>query len=250
MRLELQDVVVEREGRRGLDGISLTVEAGQSLGILGPSGSGVSLLLKTAAGLLDPTAGRVLYDGVDLRGMGAEERRLLQTRTGFMFQDAALWANSPVRNNLLLPLQAKHPRTPTRQLRREMAAQLERLGFQEDLNQRPDRLSLGQQRFVSFLRAVVPGPGALFLDEPHNSMDLHWIRVLDQETRRLHEQGTTVITGSHRSARWCDGLDHLIILDRGRVVQSGTPDQVRQNLASTPRDGDDPASAFLEVEPW
>ena len=238
MRIELKNVVVERQGRRCLDGIDLTIADGQTLGVLGPSGSGVSLLLKAAAGLLDPTEGQVLYDGVDLRSLSGEERRRLQTRTGFMFQDAALWANTNLLNNLLWPLQARHPGRPAGRLREDMGALLERVGFNQDLTWRPDRLSLGQQRFVSFLRAILPGPEALFLDEPHISMDSRWTRILDRETERLSGQGATVILGSHRAADWCDETNQLIILDRGRITHSGPPGQVRQSLPS------------LEVEPW
>jgi phospholipid/cholesterol/gamma-HCH transport system ATP-binding protein len=258
MRIELQQVSMEFQGQTLLHGIDLVIAPGTSVAILGPSGSGVSLLLKTAAGLLDPDAGQVLYDGRDLGGMPDRERRHLQTQTGFMFQDAALWANTNLEGNLLLPLRAAQPNKKPKELRTRMAAELERLRFKQDLRLRPDRLSFGQRRFVSFLRAILPGPRVLFLDEPHAGMDSHWVRTLSGEIKRLHRDGATLVMGGHRAGDWLPLAEKLLVLNEGRVAFTGTLAEARASrdplltdlLAGAGTADEHESTNPPEVKPW
>jgi len=222
----MKNVGVDWQGQRVLHGVNLCLEPGRVTGVLGLSGSGVSFLLKTAAGLLDPTDGQVLYDGIDLRHLKEEPRRQLQTRTGFMFQEAALWANTNLEGNLMLPLQARYPDWKKSRLREHLQQTLAGFKFDEDLSLRPDRLSLGRQRFVSFLRAALPGPEALFLDEPHNRMDSPWRRAVSREVKRLRDAGAALLLGDHHAAEWCELVDHLVILGEGWIKLEGEPTEV------------------------
>lgn len=226
MRIELQKVTVERAGRRILDGVDAVFEPGLLTMVLGRSGAGLTTLLKTAAGLIEPGGGRVLYDGRALADLDARERRVLQTRTGFVFQDAALWANSSLLANLDLPLQAKFPDLGPAARRDRIDSVLNSCGFAADLNLRPAMLSLGQRKVVSFLRAVVPDPEALFLDEPTGSLDRHWRRALLRIVAERRRQGTTLAVAGHDVRLAEAPADRLVVLDRGRVLAAGDRDEV------------------------
>lgn len=227
MRIELQGVSVERKGRTILHEVEATLEPGCMTVILGRSGAGLSTLLKVAAGLIQPTTGRVLYGGRALDTLDSSSQQALQTRTGFMFQDAALWANTSLATNLDLPLQAKFPDLGPAERRRLIDSALNSCGFAADLNIRPAMLSHGQQKVVSFLRALVPGPEALFLDEPMASMDLRWRGILIRILGELREQGVTLAAVSHRAELTRVMADHLVVLHEGRVLASGPADEVR-----------------------
>lgn len=197
MRIELDKVGVKLGGRSVLEDVCLDLVPGTLTVISGGSGCGTSVLLKTAAGLISPTRGAVLYDGRNYASLDEGERPRLQTRTGFMFQDAALWANMSLAANLDLPLQAKFPQLNRGARRRLVAEVLAGFGCELDLSLRPVELPLGEQKFVSFLRAVIPGPEALFLDEPLAGLDSRWAEILLTRLAELRTAGTTMVVGSH-----------------------------------------------------
>ncbi|MEZ4388085.1 MAG: ATP-binding cassette domain-containing protein [Candidatus Krumholzibacteriia bacterium] len=229
MRIELQNVSVERRGRRILDRVDAVFAPGQMTVVLGRSGAGLSTLLKTAAGLVQPTGGQVLYDGQALANLDHRRRQALQTRTGFMFQDAALWANSSLLVNLDLPLQAKFPGLGPAERRVRIDTALNSCGFAADLRLRPAMLSHGQQTMVSFLRAIAPGPEALFLDEPMAAMDQRWRGILIRVLGELRAQGAAVVAVSHDAELARVLADRLVILADGRVLADGAPEAVRES---------------------
>lgn len=228
MRVELRNVTVAWLEKPVVKGVNLAIEPGEMVVVLGRSGSGVSLLLKTAAGLMEPALGSVRHEGVDLQDLGGTEGRRRQTQTGFMFQDAALWANTNLEGNLMLPLQAKFPTRSGDELREMMRAGLAEAGFRQDLSQRPAQLSVGRQRFVSFLRATLPDPSILFLDEPILGLDPVWMAALWRRVGTLLAGGTTVLAGSHRFDSWCEKADRVVLLDGGCVVREGTPREIKE----------------------
>ena len=221
MRIELQNVNVDLGEKSILRDINLDFSPGQITSILGRSGCGLSVLLKTAAGLIQPSSGEVLYDGVAYRSLGEKERSLLQTRTGFMFQDAALWANMSLAANLDLPLQAKFPKLTGEARRQIVADALEELGVPLDLKKRPVELSLGGQKFASFLRAVISDPEALFLDEPIAWLDHRWAEIIRTKLAELRSRGVLIVLGSHNSHLTLDLSDRLVCLQHGEVLATG-----------------------------
>lgn len=227
--IELKNLAVDLGGQSVLRDINLTLMPGQITVILGRSGSGLSVLLKTAAGLIPPSSGQVLYDGCSLDSLGEQEKRRIQTRTGFMFQDAALWANMSLAANLHLPLQAKFPDLDEEARRKKIEVALQRCGLSVDLDRRPVELSVGQQKFLSFLRAVIPGPEALLLDEPIAWMDRRWAEIVIRELTEQRAKGTTLALGSHDSETSFDMADRLVVLHQGRVLAEGTRDDVRRS---------------------
>jgi len=222
--IELQNVSVELGGQLVLQEISLTLTPGRITAILGPSGSGLSVLLKTAAGLIPATGGRVLYDGRSLDSFNETELRQLQTRTGFMFQDAALWANRPLQANFDLPLQAKYPQMSNSERKQKIEAALQQFDFLVDTQKRPVDISQGEKKFVSFLRAVIPGPEALLLDEPVAWMDSFRADRIWNELSALRTRGVTIALASNQHEANFEMADDLVILQKGQIVPGPTAD--------------------------
>lgn len=218
MLIELKNVMVTLGGKTVLHGINLTLQPGQITIIHGHSGSGLSTLLKTAAGIINPSNGQVLYDGIDTVTLVEKKKRRLQTHTGFVFQDIALWANMNLASNLDLPLQAKYPNLDPAERRQRIDAALKHLGFSVNLNLRPVELSLGQQKMLSFLRATIPGPEALMMDEPLTGLDPHWKQVVINRLKELRAEGTTLVFGSHNSDLAASLADQIIELHQGQIL--------------------------------
>jgi phospholipid/cholesterol/gamma-HCH transport system ATP-binding protein len=229
MRVELQQVTVERTGQIILDGVDLDLAPGRMSVVLGRSGAGLSTLLKTAAGLLAPADGCVLYDGCDIAMLDARKRRSLQARTGFMFQDAALWANQDLASNFDLPLRVKYPAQSARQRRERIASVLQACGWSISLDRRPVDLSLGEQKMASFLRAVIPGPEVLFLDEPMASLDGHWREILIRRLQEMRSREVTIAAVSQDPSLVADLADEIVILSRGSVLAQAAPAEIARS---------------------
>lgn len=222
MLIELKNVSVKLGGRQILENINLKLTPGQITAIVGPSGCGLSVLLKIAAGLIPPSSGQILYDGRQLESFPEDELRKLQTRTGFMFQDAALWANQPLFANFDLPLQAKYPQMDAEERKNKINTSLQQFGFSVDTQKRPADISLGQKKFASFLRAVIPGPEALLLDEPVAGMDRIWADRIWNELSSLKASGTTIALTSNQHEEDFELADSLVFLKGGRITETPT----------------------------
>ncbi len=224
--IELQNVAVELGGQPVLQDINLELQPGKITAILGNSGSGLSVLLKTAAGLIPATRGQVLYDDCNLDSFSERQLRQMQTRTGFVFQDAALWANMDLATNLDLPLTAKFPHLRPQERKQRIEAALQRYDFSVDTKKRPVDISQGQKKFVSFLRATIPEPEALFMDEPTSTMDNSWARKIKDELVSLRAKGTTLILAGNQYQPIFELADHLVILHNGRILDQGESDKM------------------------
>jgi ABC-type Fe3+/spermidine/putrescine transport system ATPase subunit len=180
--LELQSITKTWQPRRGetrqlLQGVSLRVEAGQTVAILGPSGSGKSTLLKIVAGLEPLDSGAVLLDGRDITGLPPEQRHF-----ALMFQDFALFPNLNVQDNVALGLVEQ--RLPKAQARQQALDMLERFGLQAFADARVWQLSGGEQQRVALARALITRPRVLLLDEPFSALDAALRVQLREEFRR------------------------------------------------------------------
>lgn len=222
MSIELRQVGFSNESEVLLTDVDLSITSGSSVAIMGPSGSGKSLLLKVIAGLVPATEGSVRIDGVDL--WSASERSLvgIRKRYGFVFQDSALWQNITARNNVALPFQYHNPDASGAEINDSIAALARRLSVDFDLDQRPSRLSAGERKAVAFMRALVLKPRGLFLDEPTGGLDEERRQRVLSLVRQMHADGVTLVMASH-DAELVSGLsDYMIVLDRGRVLAYDT----------------------------
>ena len=179
-----------------LQGVDLSVQAGDFLALMGPSGSGKSTLLHIL-GLLDrPTAGRVLWEGEDVTRLnGAKLAELRGRRIGFVFQMFNLVHNLTALENVELPLIFLG--VPARERRKKAEEMLVRLGLGDRLRHRPSQLSGGQQQRVALARALVTDPALLIADEPTGNLDTATGREILNLFRELNAQGRTVVLATH-----------------------------------------------------
>lgn len=203
--------------RRALDDVSLELEEGQVLGILGPSGSGKSTLLRAVAGLERLDTGRIVRRGEDITALAVHRRRF-----ALMFQDGQLFANRSVASNIGYPLTiARKPAEP------RVGELLALVGLEGFGTRRVTELSGGEQQRVALARALAADPDLLLLDEPLSSLDRELRERLARDLRRiLTETGTPAILVTHDHSEAVAIADRLGIMLDGRLVQVGSPRDV------------------------
>ncbi len=200
---------------RVLDGVSLSLNRGESLSIIGPSGSGKSTLLAILAGLDRPSGGQVFFDGMDLNALSEREiSRLWGRKIGFVFQAYYLLPSMTAEENVRAPLEiAGDP------LAREKAQEwLGKVGLSERMHHTPSQLSGGEQQRVALARAFVSGPEILFADEPTGNLDTRTGREMEDLIFSLvREHQTTLVLVTHEPA-FAKKSARLIELQGGRIV--------------------------------
>lgn len=207
-----------RFGDFHLRDLDIDLAEGRTLAVLGPSGSGKSVLLETIMGVRPPAAGRVLIAGVDAAGLPPEARDI-----AYIPQDLALFPHLSVRDNILFGVRARRRSTP-----KDLDDLIERLRLR-DVFDRRDVLSLsgGERQRVALARALAVEPKVLFLDEPFSALDrgrrLDAVDLLRDVTSRL---GTTVVLVTHDLEEASALADDVAVLLDGRLAQHGTRDQV------------------------
>lgn len=229
MILELQNMYFSTPAETLLHGISFAVEEGSTVLVLGPSGAGKTLSMKIMAGILPASRGAVVVHGVSREHMSEREIRRQAVQQGFAFQDAALWQNMTLRQNLALPMQFHNSRVSPKEVEDRIAQLVRRLGFREPLDQRPARLSGGNRTMVSAMRAMMLNPSLLFLDEPTTGLDSESRERLLDLLKDLKRQGVTMIIASHDRDVASMLADWVYVIESGRLLMYDTV----QNLTAT-----------------
>jgi spermidine/putrescine ABC transporter ATP-binding subunit len=209
-----------------LDGISLDVEPGSFVAILGPSGSGKSTLLGVIAGFVQPDDGTVMIGARDVTSLPAHKRNL-----GVVFQHYALFPHMTVQDNVAFPLQSRG--MSRRQVYLEVQRALDLVGLRALGRRRPSQLSGGQQQRVALARALVYKPPVLLLDEPLGALDRRLRETMQTELKTLHRQvGITFVYVTHdqEEALWL--ADRVVVLNDGMIQQAGTPRELYDKPAS------------------
>ena len=198
-----------------LKDISLTVNQGEFVAVMGASGSGKSTLLNVLGGLLPPGAGKVMVDGLDLGSMSDAALTVYRRdRVGFIFQMFNLVGTLNVEENILLPSLAGGRRVDAAAL----DAMIEKVGLTHRRHAMPDTLSGGEQQRVAIARALVSGPALVLADEPTGNLDSENTRLMGDLFRDLHRtQGCAFVLVTHAPdvAMWAD---RVIVLKDGRIV--------------------------------
>jgi iron(III) transport system ATP-binding protein len=225
--LVIEDVHKAFSGVEVLRGVSVSVDAGEIVCLLGHSGCGKTTLLRIAAGLERPTSGVVTLAGWEVAG---KERFLPPEKrgVGLMFQDYALFPHLKIIDNVMFGLNAL-PRTRARAI---ADAALEKVGLAHHADDYPHMLSGGEQQRVALARALAPGPRILLMDEPFSNLDQRMRYAIREDTvRLLHERQTTAVVVTHDPVEAMGIADRIVLMRAGRVVETGTPEA----LYSTPR---------------
>jgi len=224
--VELTDVTKRYDSPAGadapavLDGVSLTVAAGESVAIVGPSGSGKSTLLNIIGTLDRPTSGSVRLGGRDLLGLAAGELAEVRGReVGFVFQLHHLLGQCSALENVLVPTLAAA--APPGEAEPRARALLERVGLGDRMDARPGRLSGGERQRVAVVRALINRPKVLLADEPTGSLDRSASEALGDLLAELNaEEGVTLIVVTH-SDRLAARVGRTVRLADGKLAPEG-----------------------------
>jgi sulfate transport system ATP-binding protein len=209
-----------------VDRVSFTVESGELVALLGPSGGGKSTVLRIIAGLESPDAGKVLLNGED-----ATDKRVQDRRIGFVFQHYALFRHMTVRENIAFGLEVK--KTPKAEIERTVQSLLGMVQLGGFGDRYPAQLSGGQKQRVALARALAPKPQLLLLDEPFGALDAKVRVELREWIRKLHkESGITSVFVTHDQEEAMDLADRVIVLHQGKVEQIGTPEEIYDRPAT------------------
>ncbi|MEM7475229.1 MAG: ATP-binding cassette domain-containing protein [Planctomycetota bacterium] len=202
--VELRDLTLQFNGQTILDCINLKIPRGQTMVIIGESGCGKTMLLKTVVGLIKPTSGQVLYDGQDIHQLNDLEMTALRRKFGFVFQNAALFDSMTIGENVAFPL-VQHNLAQGRQLRRTIVEALAEVGLPENvLGKRPAELSGGMRKRVGLARALVLDPELVLYDEPTTGLDPIMSDVINElmlKTSRRPGVTSLCITHDMKSAK-------------------------------------------------
>jgi sulfate transport system ATP-binding protein len=230
MTLELSRLVRRFSEFPALDDVSLDIAPGEFLALLGPSGSGKTTLLRILAGLDYPDAGSVRQSGRDLLAMDARQRKV-----GLVFQHYALFRHLTVAENVAfgLRVRSRRSRPPRAEIAARVQRLLERVQLQAFGKRYPTQLSGGQRQRVALARALAVEPDLLLLDEPFGALDAQVRVTLRRWLRNLHEElGLTTVFVTHDQEEALELADRIAVMNRGRIEQVGTPEEIYQNPAT------------------
>ncbi len=213
-------------GHRVLNGVSLQVTAGETVAILGRSGTGKSVLLKTIIALLDPDRGKVQVFGKDLHTLDEHGRLKARAGIGYVFQGAALFDSLTVMENVGFALYQQ--RRPEDEIRREVIKRLEMVGLGDAIDKIPSELSGGMQKRVGLARAIIGEPRLILYDEPTTGLDPLTTDVINRIILRLRRKlGVTSVVVTHDIRSAYTIADRIIMLEQGVIVAEGTPDDIK-----------------------
>lgn len=215
------------ESRPAVDEVNLGTHEGEYLVLLGPSGCGKTTLLRTIAGLEQPTGGEVLIGGSVVNGLPPRVRKI-----AMVFQSYALYPNKTVLGNIAFPLKAQRMEKAERLAKAREAGEL--LGLGALLDRKPRQLSGGERQRVALARAMVRDPRVFLLDEPLSNLDAKLRTSARDELKRFQQRvGTTTIYVTHDQAEAMGLGDRIAVLNHGKVHQIGPPAEVYDDPADT-----------------
>jgi len=213
-----------------LDGVSLTVDRGETLAVLGRSGTGKSVLLRLIVGLETPDSGTIRIHGRDIAGLALDRMGEIRKKMGFLFQHAALYDSLTIAENVAFPLE-HHRRDMSRAERGDrVAALLAEVGLEHGFHKMPSEISGGMQKRVGLARALALEPEILLLDEPTAGLDPIGSREIDDLILKLqHERqmASIVVTHDMHSARTI--ANRLALLNEGCVIAEGAFEDLQQS---------------------
>ena len=232
-KLEVRELVRVFNKQEVLHRISFDVREGEFLSILGPSGCGKTTILRILVGLLPPTSGTILKDGVDITTAPSSRRNM-----GIVFQNYALFQNMTVLGNVEYALKFNRHQYPRRKERlahaRETAESIiEQVGLTEHIGKRPYKLSGGQQQRVAVARTLATNPEIILFDEPMSALDAATRISLRDELKRIQRKlHSTMIYITHDQEEAFALSDRIIVMDHGGIQQQDTPGNIINSPAS------------------
>lgn len=223
MYVELKNINKNFGDYKASDNVNFGVEKGELIGLLGPSGSGKTTILRMIAGLETPDSGDIIIDGVRVNDLAASKRGI-----GFVFQNYALFRYMTVYDNIAFGLRVQ--KADKKKIDERVRELIKLIGLEGLEKRYPSQLSGGQRQRVAFARALAPNPQLLLLDEPFAAIDAKVRKELRSWLREMIEKlGVTSIFVTHDQDEAIEVADEIIITNKGRIEQTGTPIEIYHN---------------------
>jgi len=226
VKLEIENLKRVFNKQEVLHGLDFTVEEGEFLSILGPSGCGKTTILRILVGLLPPTSGKIIKNGIDITNLPAAKRNM-----GIVFQNYALFQNMTVLGNVEYALKFnKEYRANSKEIAKTV---IEQVGLTEHINKKPYKLSGGQQQRVAIARTLALNPDIILFDEPMSALDAATRLLLRDEIKRIQQEfHSTMIYITHDQEEAFALSDRIMVMDTGTIVQIDTPETIISSPAN------------------
>jgi len=233
---ELRGVFKSFEGNRVLRGLDLAVQAGESLTIIGGSGTGKSVLLRLIIGLLKPDVGQILLEGQDIVPLRERELLRIRRKIGMVFQGSALFDSLSVEENVAYALR-EHTDWDGERIRARVREALDLVGLNDVERMQPAELSGGMRKRVAVARAIALPPRILLYDEPTTGLDPSNVEKVNELILDLkHKLGVTSVVVTHDMPSALKVSDRLAMLREGRIAAIGSPEEIQATHHSLIRD--------------
>lgn len=230
--IEIEDLHKRFGQQQVLRGVSLAINKGESIAIIGQSGCGKSVLLKHLIRLLDPDKGRVLFEHGDISDLNNRDLSALRRRIGMLFQSAALFDSMTVEENVGLGLTEQRV-LPSDEIHDLVMNKLELVGLKDAADKYPSELSGGMRKRAGLARAIANDPEVLLYDEPTTGLDpIRADRINDLIVELNEKLHVTSIVVTHDMKSAFRIADRFIMLFEGKVVFDGTPDEIKETKAA------------------
>ena len=222
--IEVKDLRKSFDGVEVLKGITTTFETGKVNLVIGQSGSGKTVFLKSLLNVFEPTSGHILFDGRDIVGMSRQEKEALRAEIGTVFQGSALFDSMTVQDNIMFPLDMFTNLTFTEKKKRVNEV-IGRVHLENAEKKFPSEISGGMQKRVAIARAIVNNPRYLFCDEPNSGLDPFTANIIDDLISEITEEyNTTTIINSHDMNSVMTIGEKIVYLRKGIKEWEGTKD--------------------------
>ena len=215
---------------KALDGVSLEIDQGEVVVIIGPSGSGKSTLLRSLNLLEEPTSGQILVDGVDITDPKVDIN-VHRQKMGMVFQHFNLFPNMTVlRNMTIAPMKLLHK--PKEEVEKKAMELLRMVGLEDRANAYPSQLSGGQKQRIAIVRALCMEPEILLFDEPTSALDPEMVGEVLDVMKNLAKEGMTMAVVTHEMRFAREVASRVVFMDAGAIVEENTPEQIFEHPQS------------------
>jgi phospholipid/cholesterol/gamma-HCH transport system ATP-binding protein len=218
-----------------IDGIDLSLYAGENLVVLGKSGTGKSVIMKCIVRLMEPDEGSINVFDTDILNCSEKELNVVRTRIGYLFQEGAMYDSMTVRENLLFPVKRdpKMRKLGTKQLNEIAEKNLESVGLEDAIDKYPSELSGGMKKRAGLARTLMLSPDMIIYDEPTTGLDPYTSETISDlivKVREIYDTSAIIITHDIKCAKKTG--DRLVILNEGKIIAEGTYKELKANQSN------------------
>ena len=215
---------------KALDGVSVDINRGDVMVVIGPSGSGKSTLLRSLNLLEEPTSGSIIFEGVDITNKKIDINKHRQ-KMGMVFQHFNLFPHKTILENMILaPVEVK--KIPADQAKAKAMQLLERVGLADRADAYPIQLSGGQKQRIAIVRALCMEPDVMLFDEPTSALDPEMVGEVLDVMKELAHEGMTMVVVTHEMGFAREVGNRVLFMADGKLVEEGTPEDIFEHPQS------------------